>query len=377
MLHNSQAQETVDVKAHVDPNQADHNFEAWLNQYFYSGEITLKSSPTANGSLTRSRYFAASISYVNNARRALWDSTEPLFPTKVGDESLAKALDQVWTWIQASPKIERYEESVVTEVKANGSESTIKRSSKLLSPMAFPMPNGNWFIKTSLPFTYRAYLLSEVVDRFIDETAGEHKTSWWRPEWTAVYLTTGHFERAALPRWEVTANKQAVVSKSRGCTHIRVYDAASVSPSEVADAYTHARLKLTEQPSIPKFEITSGRPEEYSTEVLAQLELELILKKAEERRARGESVRPEVWNERPGHKELETAWREKAAAFGVDPKKRLTPQSLSNFRSRVRRDLYEPALSWMWSEEGYQRAIEEADYNRPPVVDASDPSLKE
>ncbi len=373
-IHNLQTHEAISADTYKDVYLK--TLEMFGKQ---AEEMAFESRRRANGSLMRSRYLAFSISYVRIARKALWDSTQPLFPTGVGDESLSKALDQVWTWIQASPKVERYKESVVTEVETGGLESTIKRSYNLLTPMAFPKPieNQNQLVETPLPFTYHAYLLSDAVDKFIDRTTGSHETSWWQPEWTAVYLTTGYFKRAALPRWEVTADIQTVVGRSRGCTYIKVHDVASVSPSELADVYTRTRIQMTEQRGVPKFEITSGRPEEYSTEVLAQLELELILKKAEERRARGESVRPEVWNERPGYKELETAWREKAAAFGVDPEKRLTPQSLSNFRSRVRRDLYEPALSHMWTEEDNQKTIEAVDHNRSPVINIFDGQSEE
>ncbi len=331
-------------------------------------EIRLESNPTANGSLMRSRYFAYSIPYARTIRKGLWGSTEPLYSAGTEDESLAKALDEVWAWVEDSPEVKRYTTSVVTEVDADGSESTVEENKEISNPIDFPKWVNGRFVETALPFTRRAYVLSDAVDKFIDRTSRSNKSPWWQPEWAAVYLTTGRFERIALPRWAVTrAGTQAVAGRSRGYAYIEVHDVASVSPNELMDAYIRTRQKMTERLSIPKFEVTAGRPEEYSSEVLAQLELELILAKADERFAKGESVRPEIWNERPVHKELVNAWHEKAAAFGVDPDKRLTPQSLSNFRSRVRRDLYETALRDMRTdddnrrvEDDNRRAIEEA-----------------
>lgn len=334
-------------------------------------EIRLESNPTANGSLMRSRYFAYSIPYARTIRKGLWGSTEPLSPAGIGDENLANALSQVWAWVGESPEVKRYETSVVTEVAADGSESTLEEDRKFSTPIDFPKWAEGQFVETALPFTRRAYDLSDAVSKFVDRTSRNNKSPWWQPEWTAVYLTTGHFERIALPRWAVTrAGMQAVAGGSRGYAYIEVHDVASVSPSELMDAYIRTRQKMTEWRSIPKFEVTAGRPEEYSSEVLTQLELELILEKADERFAKGESVRPEIWNERPVHKELVNAWHEKAAAFGVDPDKRLTPQSLSNFRSRVRRDLYEAALRHMWTEDEKRRAVEEAERVDQRVAEA-------
>lgn len=332
-------------------------------------EIRLESNPTANGSLMRSRYFAYSIPYARTIRKGLWGSTQPLFSAGIGDENLANALAQVWAWVEESPEVKRYKTSVVTEVDADGSESTVEEDRNFSTPIDFPKWVEGQFVETALPFTRRAYDLSDAVSKFVDRTSRNNKSPWWQPEWTAVYLTTGHFERIALPRWAVTrAGMQAVAGRSRGYAYIEVHDVASVSPNELMDAYIRTRQKMTERLSIPKFEVTAGRPEEYSSEVLAQLELELILAKADERFAKGESVRPEIWDERPVHKELANAWQEKAVAFGVDPDKRLTPQSLSNFRSRVRRDLYETALRDMRTDDDNQRV---EDDNRRAIEEAA------
>ena len=338
-------------------------------------EIRLASNPTTNGSLTRLRYLADSIPNARARRRRLWGSPEPLFPAGNDDKSLAKALEQVWAWVSDSPEVKRYSTTITTEVKADGSETETARRRAIVKPIYLPKWVEDRFVEMVLPFTCQAYKLSDEVNGFVSRKA--ERAPWWRPEWTAVYLATGRFERIALPRWVVSrAGISAVGGKGRGYAYIEVNDVGSVSPSELADAYNRTRQKLSDTFSVPKLEITAGRPEEYSTEVLGQLELELIANQAFERFSIGKSVQPDRWTYRPGHRELAEAWKEKAAGLRVkvDPPR---AQSFSNFKSRVRRDLYELAIKHMLTEDERREIIEEANRVEERAIEAFKRTPKE
>lgn len=326
-----------------------------------------------NGSLLRLRYLADSIPHVRRLRKKLWGSFEPLSSVESG-MNLATALEEVWAWVQNSPEDKRLEKTVVFEIDANGVETPMKEVLEVKLPISLMKMEEGRFVTKPLPSTSRAYDLSNAVRSLKGSNA-----PWWRGDGAALYLTTGHFERTALPRWTVArAGVRAVSGKARAYAHIEVHDVGSVSPTEVADAYKSARQEMVGWiGDAPKFEVTAGRPEEYPTEVLAQIELELILEKADERFARGESVRPEVWTYRPGPKALAEAWKRRATSLGIGTDKVPSKQSISNFQSRVHRDTYEAALNDMWTDDDNQKAVKEAERNDKRVRKAFDRTPKE
>ena len=306
------------------------------------------------GSLMRVRHLATSIPLAERLREDLWGSTAPLFPT-ADDERLWSALEQVTAWIKDSAETAFYEQAFVVEGSPDSPDKK-QVSQSLIRPLALPARNayGDIILKRS-PSTRRAYDLTFAANRLTK--AGD----WWEPEAAAVYLTTGVFLRWGLPRYVTTGRAVVTGEKFRGQVTLTVHDVESVPPDEVAKRYAQMRQRLSSS-ARPAIDLRAGKPTGYSTEVLAQLELDLIYYEAKQRTLQGKKVHPKRWAWRPTPRQLHEVWEARATEFGYGAHVADSPQNIANKQRRnVTLGLYASALNALASDEEHEEVADEVD----------------
>lgn len=344
------------------------SYVEWLLSRAKNGDALRESDSNSSGSFVRAQYYAASTPLARQLRQGLWGTVEPLALAS-DDESLWKALEQVWAWIGDSPEIKFYEETAIVKAKPGNEESRNESRRELLKPVLLPKRTAEGEVRLQrLPYTQRAYDLTFATKRLREKNPeGE---AWWELEWAAVYLTTGVW-RNGLPRYVVEGGTHLLENRFRGYISLTIHDVESVPPDEVEKLYRDMRQRVADS-RIPKIEIRPGPSTKYHTEIMARIELELILTEACQRFEKGLSVQPRNWDWRPDSRTLLNEWQKRAGEFHLDPDMYRTPQAVISFSKRVLRDLYLPALADMLTPADIEEIGRQAEENTAKILEADD-----
>ncbi len=359
------------LRAHdYDP---DHNMTQLKKAENYARQLLKQRSkekgrvqyvPNLLGSEARLSFVTAYTPWLQSMRFELWGNTAPLFTSS--------AVEPLLEWLKASDTLE--DEAHIEGIRLANPLIWLLQASE---SGAFP------------PMTQRTLAVSRAIDRLLKSVHAnewapliyEDSPGWLGAVQAAEWLLYGKYpllplasaiapselaqwgwgrrgqedpadhssdEALLLPleQWgrrgqedPVNTKIQGWPSPSRiglGAITLVIFDPEAVSADAVRDLYKAAREASRVVPR--------GAPKARSTEVLAYLELDLVLQELRRRLASGERVDPSTWQWQPAPATLLHTWQTRAQEFDLNPNEIRTRAGVHAFQKRREYETYRPAL---------------------------------
>ena len=315
------------------------NYARQLQQQHSERKGRVSYSPNQLGSEARLRFVAAYTPWLENMRFSLWGNTTPLVTPF--------AVNQLLEWLQASDTLEG-------EILMEGT--------RLANPLIWLLQASN--LGAFPPMTQRTLEVSRAIDSLLKSVHAtewaplvyENSSGWLSAVQAAEWLLYGKYPLLPLANaiapehglgdWGRQGQEDPVNTRIQGwpsTSHIGlraitlvIFDPEAVSADAVRDLYKAAR----EASRV----VTLGAPKARSTEVLAYLELDLVLHELRRRLASGERVDASTWQWQPAPATLLHTWQTRAQEFDLNPDEIKTRAGVHAFQKRREYETYRPAL---------------------------------